>query len=334
MKGLSYISISMGVVQVGDMKGLSYISISMGVVQVGDMKGLSYISISMGVVQVGDMKGLSYISISKGVVLGCRRQDMLLAGRVFPYTPALYAGLYLLLNTTYWSRTHWQIWKQQVYMPRRKPNENYCSMHRHFPEVLHFQQEVQEKAWERKHAPPTLRQQRHSQPLPGVKGLQDLRWQPDEWKDATLSHICDFSTSQLLLWHCNHASGKQHSPRIKWNNQGPVLPACVPQRSWQGTSALAKFSRMMPVSTLIHTVWAVQLQDSWLCWRGWGCPQRSNETCELNWFSVHLLLFKTYIYIIHTNTGECFSRSTQGIFWLSASFTSSITFLARWPFGL
>ena len=142
---------------------------------------------------------------------------------------------------------------------RRKPNENYCSMHRHFPEVLHFQQEVQEKAWERKHAPPTLRQQRHSQPLPGVKGLQDLRWQPDEWKDATLSHICDFSTSQLLLWHCNHASGKQHSPRIKWNNQGPVLPACVPQRSWQGTSALAKFSRMMPVSTLIHTVWAVQL---------------------------------------------------------------------------
>lgn len=167
-------------------------------------------------------------------------------------------------------------------MPWRKPNENYRLMYRHFPEVLHFQQEVQEKEWERKHAPPTLRQRRHSPPLPGIKGLQDLRWQPDEWKDATLSYICD------CFLHRNYCCGtvtmlveSSFSLQINWNNQGPVLPACAPQRSWQGTSALAKFASMMPVSRLIHTVWAVQLYDSWLSWRGGGVLRGAMKPANL-----------------------------------------------------
>ena len=189
-----------------------------------------------------------------------------------------------------------------AYMPWRKPKENYRSMYRHFPEILHFQKEVQEKEWERKRASPTLRQRRHSQSLPGVECLQD-----DKQMNGKTLHFPTFGS----FLHRNCCCGtvtmpveSSFSPRIDWNNQGPVLPARAPRGSWLGTSALAKFSRMMPVSKLIHTVWAVQLYDSWLSWRGWGCPQWSNETCELNWFSVHLLLlFKTYIYIyIHTQT--------------------------------
>lgn len=56
---------------------------------------------SLELLQVGAVKGLSYISISMGVVLGRRRHDTLSVGSVFPYTPAPYAVLYLLLNTTH-----------------------------------------------------------------------------------------------------------------------------------------------------------------------------------------------------------------------------------------